>query len=71
MCSRGGYLRALGFGVRGTKSDDHEALFIVILVPTRRGCGVLPFLSINQTPNLALIKRFWKGKSRVCFDMGN
>jgi hypothetical protein len=45
--SRSGYPRALGFGVCRTKTDEHGPLFIGLLVLARRGCGVLPFLSIN------------------------
>jgi hypothetical protein len=54
--SRDGYLRALGFGVCGTKFDEHVPLFIGLLVLARRGCRVLHFLSINQT------------QTRLCYD---
>jgi hypothetical protein len=40
-CSCGGYLRALGFGACGTKFHEYGPLFIGLLGPTRRGCGVL------------------------------
>jgi hypothetical protein len=69
--SRGGYLRALGFGVCGTKSDEHGPLFIGLLVLTHRGCGVLPFLSINQTQTRLQSKDFGKGKISVLFRCGN
>jgi hypothetical protein len=39
--SCGGYLHALGFGACGTKFDEYGPLFIGLLGPTRRGCGVL------------------------------
>jgi hypothetical protein len=47
--SCGSYLRALGFGACGMKFDEYGPLFIGLLVPTRRGCGVLRFLSTNRT----------------------
>jgi hypothetical protein len=64
--SSGGCFHALGFGVCGTKPDEYGPLFIGLLGPTRRGCGVLRFLSINQT----LIRlRFLEGDElRVCYD---
>jgi hypothetical protein len=43
------YLRALGFGACGTTFDEYGPLFIWLLGPTRRGDGVLHFLSINRT----------------------
>jgi hypothetical protein len=60
--SHDSYLRALGFGVCGTKSDEHEPLFIGILVLSCRGCRVLPFLSINRTQTQFRSEDFGKGK---------
>jgi hypothetical protein len=59
--SRGGYLRALGFGACGTKFDEYGPLFIGLLGPTHRGCGVLIFLSINRTLIRLRLEDFWKG----------
>jgi hypothetical protein len=42
-----GYICALGFGTCGTKFNEYGPLFIGLLIPTRRGDGVLHFLSIN------------------------
>jgi hypothetical protein len=39
--SSDGYLCALGFVACGTKFDEYGPLFIGLLGPTRRGCGVL------------------------------
>jgi hypothetical protein len=36
-----GYLHALGFGACRTNFDEYGPLFIGLLGPTRRGCGVL------------------------------
>jgi hypothetical protein len=58
--SCGGYLRALGFGACGTKFDEYGPLFIGLLGPTRRGCGVLRFLSINRTLIRLRLEDFWK-----------
>jgi hypothetical protein len=59
--SSGGCVHALGFGVCGTKPDEYGPLFIGLLGPTRRGCGVLRFLSINQTLIRLRLQDFWKG----------
>jgi hypothetical protein len=59
--SCGGYLRALGFGACGTKFDEYGPLFIGLLGPTRRGCRVLRFLSINRTLIRLRLEDFWKG----------
>jgi hypothetical protein len=59
--SCGGYLRALGFEACGTKFDEYRPLFIGLLGPTRRGCGVLRFLSINRTLIRLRLEDFWKG----------
>jgi hypothetical protein len=45
--SCGGYPHALGFGACETKFDEYMPLFIGLLGPTCRGCGVLRFLFIN------------------------
>jgi hypothetical protein len=67
--SRSGYVHALGFGVCGAKSNEHGSLFIGLLVLTRRGCGVLSFLSLNQT-HLGSDGKIWKGeRNRVRFNM--
>jgi hypothetical protein len=57
----GGYLCALGFGAYGTKFDEYRLLFIGLLGPTRRGDGVLHFLSINRTLIRLRLEDFWKG----------
>jgi hypothetical protein len=57
----GGYLCALGFGACGTKFDKYERLFIGLLGPTRRGDGVLHFLSLNRTLIRLRLEDFWKG----------
>jgi hypothetical protein len=65
----GGYLRALGFGACETKSDEHDLLFIGLLVLARRGYKVLPLLSINRTQTQLLSEYFWKGEDpRVRYD---
>jgi hypothetical protein len=51
----------LGFGACGTKSNEYRLLFIGLLGPTRRGDGVLHFLSINQTLIRLRLEDFWKG----------
>jgi hypothetical protein len=56
-----GYLRALGFVARGTKFDEYGPLFIGLLGPTSRGCGILRFLSINRTLIRLRLEDFWKG----------
>jgi hypothetical protein len=56
--SCGGYLHALGFVVCGTKFNEYGSLFIGLLGPTRRGCSVLRFLSINRTLIWLLLKDF-------------
>jgi hypothetical protein len=57
----GGYLRALGFGACGTKFNEYGLLFIGLLGPTRRGDGVLYFLSVNQTLIRLHSEDIWKG----------
>jgi hypothetical protein len=47
LSSHGDLLRALGFGLCGSKFDEHEPLFIGLLVLARRGYRVLSFLSLN------------------------
>jgi hypothetical protein len=59
--SRGSYLCVLGFGTCGTKFDEYGPLFIGLLGPTRRGDGVLHFLSINRTLIRLRLEDFWKG----------
>jgi hypothetical protein len=59
--SCGGYLRALGFGVCGTKFDEYGQLFIGLLGPTRRRDGILRFLYTNQTLTQLCLGDFWKG----------
>jgi hypothetical protein len=59
--SRGSYLRVLGFGACRTKFDEYEPLFIGLLGPTRRGDGVLHFLSINRTLIQLRLEDIWKG----------
>jgi hypothetical protein len=59
--SCGGYLRALGFGACRIKFDEYGPLFIGLLGPTRRGDGVLRFLSINRTLIRLRLEDFWKG----------
>jgi hypothetical protein len=49
LSSHDGFLHALGFGVCRSKSDEHELLFIGLLILSRRGWRVLYFLSLNQT----------------------
>jgi hypothetical protein len=60
--SRDGYLCVLGFGVCGAKSNEHGPLFIALLVLAHRGCGVLHFLSINQTQTWLRSEDFGKGE---------
>jgi hypothetical protein len=67
--SCGGYLGALGFGVCGTKFDVYGPLFIVLLGPTHRGCGVLRFLSINRTLIRLRLEDLEGNELRVCYDM--
>jgi hypothetical protein len=55
----------LGFWACRTKFDEYKPLFIGLLGPTRRGCGVLHFLSINRTLIRLRLKVFWKGLTRV------
>jgi hypothetical protein len=57
----GSYLRALGFGSYMTKFNEYKLLFIGLLGPTRRGCRVLCFLSINRTLIRLRLDDFWKG----------
>jgi hypothetical protein len=45
----------------GQKFDEHGPLFIGVLGPTRRGDGVLHFLSINRTLIRLCLEDFWKG----------
>jgi hypothetical protein len=59
--SCGGYLRALGFGACRIKFNEYGPLFIGLLGPTRRGDGVLRFLSINRTLIRLRLEDFWKG----------
>jgi hypothetical protein len=51
----------LGFGPCETKFNEYGPLFIGLLGPTRRGDGVLHFLSINWTLIRLRLKDFWKG----------
>jgi hypothetical protein len=51
----------LGFGVAGKKFDEYGPLFIGVLGPTRRGDGILQFLSINRTLIQLRLEDFWKG----------
>jgi hypothetical protein len=55
------YLRALGFGACKTKFDEYGSLFIGFLGPTRRGDGILHFLSIIRTLIRLRLEDFWKG----------
>jgi hypothetical protein len=64
-------LCSLGFGVCGAKSEKHRPLFIGLLVLTRRGCGVLYFLSLNQTRTRLRWKDLEKGKKSGSFRYGN
>jgi hypothetical protein len=48
VSSHGDLLHALGFRLCGSKFDEHELLFIGLLVLARRGYGVLSFLSLNR-----------------------
>jgi hypothetical protein len=50
-----------GFGACGTKFDKYGPLFIGLHGPTRRGHGVLRFLSINRTLIRLHLEEFWKG----------
>jgi hypothetical protein len=59
--SCGSYLHALGFGAYMTKFNEYMLLFIGLLGPTRRGCRVLFFLSINRTLIRLRLEDFWKG----------
>jgi hypothetical protein len=43
------------------KFDQYGPLFIGVLGPSRRGYGVLHFLSINQTLIWLRLEDFWKG----------
>jgi hypothetical protein len=43
------------------KFDEYGPQFIAVLGPTRRGDGVLHFLSINQTLIQLRLEDFWKG----------
>jgi hypothetical protein len=43
------------------KFNEYGPLFIGVLGPTRRGDGVLHFLSINQTLIQLRLEDFWKG----------
>jgi hypothetical protein len=45
------------------KSNEYGSLFIGVLGLTRRGDGVLHFLSINQTLIRLRLEDFWKGMS--------
>jgi hypothetical protein len=45
----------------GQKSTPWGALFIGVLGPTRRGDGILHFLSINRTLIQLRLEDFWKG----------
>jgi hypothetical protein len=71
MSSHGGFPHALGFGVCGSKFDKHGPLFIGLLVLSRRGCGVLSFLSLNQNQTRLRWKDLERGRNRVRFDMVN
>jgi hypothetical protein len=51
----------LGFGACRTKFDEYGPLFVGLLSPTRRGCRVLHFLSVNQTLIRLRLEDFWKG----------
>jgi hypothetical protein len=51
----------LVFGACRTKFYEYESLFIGLLGPTRRGDGVLHFLSINQTLIRLRLEYFWSG----------
>jgi hypothetical protein len=51
----------LVFGACRTKFYEYEPLFIGLLGPTRRGDGVLHFLSINQTLIQLRLEYFWSG----------
>jgi hypothetical protein len=53
--------RVLGFGSCGSKFGENRPLFIGLLVWTRRGLGVLQFLSIHQTLIQLHLEVFWKG----------
>jgi hypothetical protein len=68
--SRGAYLRALGFGLCGAKSDEHGLLFIGLLVLTHTGCRVLSFLSLNQTRSRLRWKDLERGKKSSSFRYG-
>jgi hypothetical protein len=59
--SSGDSLRELGFGACETKFNEYGLLFIGLLGPTRIGCGVLRFLSINRTLIRLHLVDFWKG----------
>jgi hypothetical protein len=59
--SCGSYLHALGFGACTKKFDEYGLLFIGLLGPTHRGCGVLHFLSINWTLIQLCLGDFLKG----------
>jgi hypothetical protein len=50
----------LGFGSCGSKFGENRSLFIGLLVWTRRGLGVLQFLSINRTLIRLHLEDFWK-----------
>jgi hypothetical protein len=57
----GGARRWLGFGSCISKFKEDRPLFVGILVWTRRGLGVLQFLSINRTLIQLRLEDFWKG----------
>jgi hypothetical protein len=43
------------------KFDEYRPLFIGVLGPSRRGDGILHFLSINRTLIRLRLEDFWKG----------
>jgi hypothetical protein len=48
LSSHSDLLHAIGFGIDGSKLDEHEPLFIGHFILAHRGYGVISFLSLNR-----------------------
>jgi hypothetical protein len=65
------FCSALGFGSCGSKFKGNRLLFIGLSALARRGCEVLPFLSLNQTQTWLWWKDLERGKKSSSFRYGN